>query len=298
MLLVKASLWEDLPMKLSIFTVATPDMTPDRLAASVQKAGLEGIEWRYKEVPQSIKGDQPSFWGNNLSTISPSGGDEQITYVRQLTEQFGLTTLSLTPYLTVADVQGTEEVLQAAKKLGAHHIRLGSTPYDGSRTHGELFEKTVTYLKNVEPLCKQYGIKGLIETHHGTITASASAARQVVNICNPEYVGVLYDPGNMVYEGYENYRMGMEILGPYLAHVHVKNAGWRSTLEHETDGSVKWKTDWMPMKQGMVPWKQIVDDLKFVGYDGYLGLEDFSLQYNSDEMLRQFADYMKSLLEN
>jgi sugar phosphate isomerase/epimerase len=298
MLLIKASFKEEIKMKLSIFTVATPDMTPDRLAAAAQSAGLEGIEWRYKEVPQSIKGDKPSFWGNNLSTIAPSGEDEQITYFRQLTEQYGLTTLSLTPYLTAGDVQGTEEVLQAAKKLGAKYIRLGSTAYDRSRTHNELFEQTVTYLTNVEPLCKQYGIKGLIETHHGTITASASAARQAVNSLNPEYVGILYDPGNMVYEGYENYRMGMEILGPYLAHVHVKNAGWTSTKEHETDGSVKWKTDWMPMKQGMVPWKLILDDLKFVGYDGYLGLEDFSLQYSSPEMLHQFADYMKSLLEN
>jgi sugar phosphate isomerase/epimerase len=285
-------------MKLSIFTVATPDLTPDRLVAAAQNAGIEGIEWRYKEVPQSIKVDKPSFWGNNLSTISPSGGDEQLTYFRQLTEQAGLITLSLTPYLTAGDVQGTEEVLQAAKKIGAKYIRLGSTAYDRTRTHHDLYDQTVTYLKNVEPLCKQYGIKGLIETHHGTITASASAARQVVDTLNPDYVGILYDPGNMVYEGYENYRMGMEILGPYLAHVHVKNAGWTPGLSHESDGSVIWKTDWMPMKQGMVPWKLILDDLKFVGYEGYLGLEDFSQQFGSEEMLQQFADYMKSLLEN
>jgi sugar phosphate isomerase/epimerase len=46
----------------------------------------------------------------------------------------------------------------------------------------------------------------------------------------------------------------------------------------------------------MVPWKLIIDDLKFVGYDGYLGLEDFSLEYKSPEMLGQFVAYMRSLL--
>ncbi|GIX08239.1 MAG: hypothetical protein KatS3mg115_2642 [Candidatus Poribacteria bacterium] len=42
----------------------------------------------------------------------------------------------------------------------------------------------------------------------------------------PEQVGVIHDAGNMVHEGFENYQMGCELLGPYLAHVHVKNAAW------------------------------------------------------------------------
>ena len=37
-------------------------------------------------------------------------------------------------------------------------------------------------------------------------------------------LGIIHDVGNMVYEGYERYEMGLSILGPYLAHVHVKSA--------------------------------------------------------------------------
>jgi sugar phosphate isomerase/epimerase len=283
-------------MKLSIFTVATPDLTPEQLALAAKEAGIDGIEWRYKDVPESIRNDKPSFWGNNRSTILPDGGDDHLVHFKQVTELNGLKILSLTPYLTAGDVEGTEKVLIAAQKLGVPFIRIGSTTYDRTRTYNELFEHTMTYLKNVEPLCKRYGIKGLIETHHGTITASASAARHVVEPFNPDHIGVLYDPGNMVHEGFENYRMGMELLGPYLAHVHVKNAGWVPTLEHESDGSVQWEASWKPIKQGIVPWKLVIDDLKFVGYDGYLGLEDFSLEYETPEMLRQFVAYMRSLL--
>lgn len=283
-------------MKLSVFTVATPDLTPEKLAVTAKEAGIDGIEWRYKEVPEAIRGDKPSFWGNNRSTISPDGGDEHLAHFKQVTEANGLTLLSVTPYLTAGDVEGTEKVLVAAQKLGAKFIRIGSTSYDRTHTYQELYEQTQIYLKNVEPLCKQYGIKGLIETHHGTITASASAARHMVDSFNPDQIGVLYDPGNMVHEGFENYRMGMELLGPYLAHVHIKNAGWLPTSELESDGSILWKADWKPMKAGMVPWKLILEDLKFVGYDGYLGLEDFSLEYDSREMLIQFVTYMRSLL--
>jgi sugar phosphate isomerase/epimerase len=283
-------------MKLSIFTVATPDLTPEQLAASAQKAGLDGIEWRYKEVPEGLRNETPSFWGNNLCSITPGGGDEHLAHFKNVAERYGLTSLSVTPYLTAGDVEGTEKVLAAANKIGAKFIRLGGAIYNRTRSYRELFAESQAYFKNVEPLCKQYGIKGLIETHHGTIIASASAAYRLCEKFDPDYIGVLYDPGNMVYEGFENYRMGLEILGPYLAHVHIKNGGWLQTSELEADGSLKWKSDSMPLKQGMVPWKQVLDDLKFVDYNGYLGLEDFSKEYSSDEMLQQFANYIRELM--
>ncbi|MDB5052460.1 MAG: Xylose isomerase domain protein barrel [Bacilli bacterium] len=282
-------------MKLSIFTVATPDFTPEQLAASAQKAGLNSIEWRYKEVPKELKDDKPSFWGNNRCSITPDGGDEHYAQFKKITEQYGLTSLSVTPYLTAGDVEGTEKVLYAAQKIGAQFIRIGGASYDRKRTHRELFEQSLAYMTEVQPLCKRYGIKGLLETHHGTIAASASAAYQLCAKFDPDYIGVLYDPGNMVHEGFENYRMGMEILGPYLAHVHIKNAVWLQTPDLETDGSTKWKAVWKPLLQGIVPWKQVLEDLEFVGYDGYLGLEDFSGEYASDEMMQRFADYIRSL---
>jgi hypothetical protein len=34
-----------------------------------------------------------------------------------------------------------------------------------------------------------------------------------------------------------------------------------------------------------------------VGYVGYLGLEDFSSPYDTSEMLKQFAEYMRELIE-
>jgi sugar phosphate isomerase/epimerase len=157
-----------------------------------------------------------------------------------------------------------------------------------------LFAKEIAYLREAELLCRQYGVKGLIETHHVTIAASASAAYRLVEGFNPDHIGVLYDPGNMVYEGFENYRMGMELLGPYLAHVHVKNAVWRQTGAAE-DGAARWAGGWSPIKQGIVPWKQVIEDLRAVRYDGYLGVEDFSGELSSDDMLQSFADYMRSL---
>lgn len=283
-------------MKFSVFTVATPELTPEELAAAAREAGIDAIEWRYKDAPANAEELQPSFWGNNRCTLQPSGGDAMIQRFGQAAIAEGLKTLSVTPYLTVGDLEGTEQVLKAASRIGAPFIRLGVSGYDRSRPFGELFELTRSYLKDAEALCEKYGVKGLVETHHNTIAPSASAAYRLCEGLNPNFIGVLYDPGNMVYEGYENYRMGLELLGPYLAHVHVKNAAW-VTDGHAPDGSVRWKADWSGVKDGVVPWKQVIEDLKAVGYEGYLGVEDFSGQYaESASMLRHFTEYMNTLL--
>lgn len=283
-------------MKLSVFTVATPELTPEELAAAAREAGIDAIEWRYKDAPEGAAQMKPSFWGNNRSTLLPSEGDAMIDRLRQAAEANGVKSLSVTPYLTAGDLAATEQVLKAAQRIGASTIRLGVPGYDRSRPFGELFELARAYLRDAQPLCAKYGVKGLIETHHNTIAASASAAYRLVEGRDPYHIGVLYDPGNMVHEGYENYRMGLELLGPYLAHVHIKNAGWRQEGIAE-DGSKAWKVDWLGLKEGSVPWKQVIEDLQAVGYDGYLGIEDFSGQFeHSAEMLRHFSGYMKGLL--
>ena len=73
-------------------------------------------------------------------------------------------------------------------------------------------------------LAKKYRIKIAFHIHHGTIIPSASAAFRFISNFSPEYMGVIYDPGNMVFEGYENFRLGLDLLGKYIFHVHVKNA--------------------------------------------------------------------------
>lgn len=282
-------------MKLSVFTVVTPDLTPEELAAEAKAAGLDGIEWRFKEIPEEAAEEAPSFWRRNLCSIRPDSPPEEWLRFRRITEGNGLQAVAVNPYLNVEDLQSTERAFQAAHTLGAGMIRVGVPAYDKSVPYPVLFEKTVAYLRVVESLAQTYGVKGLVETHHNTIAASASAAYRLVSHCDPERIGVLFDPGNMVYEGFENLRMGMELLGPYLAHVHIKNAGWTRKGVRE-DGTAAWHADWFPLNEGNIDYRSVIGDLKAVGYNGYLGLEDFSGQYESRELLHVFAKRMRELL--
>ena len=283
-------------MKLSVFTVATPELAPEELAAAAKEAGLHGVEWRYTEVSEEARAQAPSYWGNNRCTIAPSKGLEEVERFKRAALDNALEVVSITPYLRAGDLAATEKVLEAARHAGAAMIRLGVPGYDRSRPLGELLEEGRAYLREAQQLCRKYGIKGVVEIHHGTIAASASGARRLVEGLDPEWVGVLFDPGNMIHEGVENYRLALEALGPYLAHVHVKNAGWRSVETNEA-GEAVWKCEWLGLKEGAVPWRQVLADLLAVGYDGYLGVEDFSGQFaESPAMLRHFSEYIGGLL--
>jgi sugar phosphate isomerase/epimerase len=205
-----------------------------------------------------------------------------------------LTTIALTPYLTCGDIPATELAMKHAHRLGASLVRVGVPWYNRNENYNHMFAQAITYLEVVEDLAKKYNVKALVETHHMTIAASASLAHRLVQRFNPNYVGVLFDPGNMVYEGFENYRMGLELLGEHLAHVHIKNAGW---FQSEGDRDKLWSARAMPMDQGMVDWKQVLHDLKSVGYTGWYGVEDFSGLHSSKEMLVFYTKWFKALLE-
>jgi sugar phosphate isomerase/epimerase len=279
-------------MKLSVFTVMTPDLTKEELISAAAAAGISGLEWRYAPISTEVAGQKPSYWGNNLSTIIPGTSDEDLDKLREKVERHGLKSISVTPYLTCGDVSGTEKVMQIAKKLDAGFIRVGVPRSGGSKNYNDLYKEALDYLHHVQELSQQYGIQGLVEIHHETIAPSAGLAHRLVSHFDPRHIGVLHDAGNMVYEGFENYRMGLELLGPYLAHVHVKNAGWERNGQTQ-DGIEVWNCKWMPLHQGSVNWKLMLRELQAAGYDGYLGFEDFSGHLDTVSSLSYFGQMVK-----
>ncbi|MGN8646049.1 sugar phosphate isomerase/epimerase family protein [Gracilibacillus sp. HCP3S3_G5_1] len=280
-------------MKLSVFSVMTPDLNPEELIDELKQLGFDGVEWRYKEIPTELTKDPISFWGNNKCTLTPDISEKAIKQLKTKSDVDNIEVVSITPYLTSGDLTETEQVLKVAKAFGASFIRLGVPRYNRSENFHTLFEDCKRYLVECEKLCKNYGIKGLVETHHQTIAASASAAYRLVEGLDPEAIGVLFDPGNMVHEGYENHRMGMEMLGPYLAHVHVKNAKW---IKDNASNSNQWKVAWELIDEGIVDWDQVIDDLKAVNYEGYIGLEDFSARKETKAILKYNIDWLKNRL--
>ncbi|MCS7055771.1 MAG: sugar phosphate isomerase/epimerase, partial [Thermoflexales bacterium] len=137
-------------------------------------------------------------------------------------------------------------------------------------------------------------LKALIEMHMNTILPSASACAAFVQGFDPNYVGVIYDCGNLVFEGYEQYRLGLEVLGLHLAHVHLKSARWEA-VGTRADGSTEWRAVFAPLKSGSVDVRRLVDALRAVGYDGWIAFEDFSTELPLAQRIRDNLNYVRSL---
>jgi sugar phosphate isomerase/epimerase len=277
-------------MKLAVFTVMLPDLTPEEAVQELRTAGYQGVEWRVTHTPPERQAEPPSFWGNNLCTLAPTEADARRG--RALAEAAGLQVISLGTYLKVGDLIATEEAMRLAQLAGSPHIRLGVGRPSPETTYSELFATTKAYLTEVEGLARHYRVKGLIETHPNTICPSASLAHRLVSTFDPDCLGVIYDAGNMVYEGFEDYRIGLELLGPYLAHVHLKNAAFA-----RPEGGGVWSPYTSPLEDGVVDFPKFFSALRAVGYNGWFGLEDFSAVRPSREMLRHDLAFIQEMFQ-
>ncbi len=275
-------------MRVGVFTVGLPDLTPEEAVREIQSAGYDGIEWRVTRVPDEVRGEQPSFWRNNLCTLEPT--EEDARRARALSDSAGLAIVGLGTYIAVGDLAATQEAMRFARVAGASQIRVGVGDLRGS-TYAERFAVARRFLEGVEALAGENGVKALVEIHHGTICPSASLAHRLVSGFDPGAVGVIFDPGNMAREGFEDYRIGVELLGPHLAHVHLKNAAF---ARPEADGV--WEPRWAPLEDGVVDFDELFAALREAGYDGWLVVEDFSTPRGREALGRNLG-FVRNLLQ-
>lgn len=289
-------------MKLAVYTVSLPEYNIEESVALIKEMGYDAVEWRVDSTaglprsmfPENIDEYAFRYWLDNKSTLNVADIKNECLKAKELCDEAGITIVNLATTLRGDDAT-LEAVLEAASAIGCKTIRGPLTPYNPALSYQEQFEECRAYLKHCEPMLKKYGVKMLIETHHGMLITSASSAMRVLDGFDPDYFGLIYDPGNMVYEGYENYQMGFEMLGKYLAHVHVKNA---ALVPGEKDeyGATKYVQSWVPLKEGSANLKAMITALVKVGYDGALSVEDFSNEKPTREKLEENIAYLKQLL--
>lgn len=274
-------------MKLAAFTVMLPRLTPEDAVRELSAAGYHGVEWRVARVPEEVKNDAPSFWGNNLCTFEPT--QEAAKRARALSEAAGLGTPNIGSYIGLGETDKVRAAIEFAKTLGSPSFRVGFGNFEGR--YIKHFADAKAFLADVIVLAKEAGLKPLVEIHHRTIVPSASLTHRLVSNFSSDDVGVIHDAGNMAHEGFEDYRLGLELLGDYLSEVHVKNAAF------VPEDKGVWQGQWAPLKSGVVDFRALFRALKSVGYDGWLVLEDFSGALPGPEALRSGYQFIHEIWE-
>ncbi|MER7694503.1 sugar phosphate isomerase/epimerase [Streptomyces sp. NPDC097610] len=277
-------------MKYSYATVSLYDLTPEQAVEELRRAGYQGVEWRVGDAPHAMRSSASRFLTGNLCTLEPGMRDSG--RISRLCADAGLAVVGLGPYLEVADLDGLEQMVAMALELGAPQVRIQAPRADTAGfDYPGLVRSTKAFLAAGERLGRAAGVRIVLETHQNTIAPSASLAAQLVSSFDPAAIGVIYDFGNLVWEGYEQHRMALEILGPYLHHVHLKNA----SASRDTDGG--WRYAWSALDDGLVDVPAALRALTEAGYDGWISIEDLSTVRSPSETLRHNARVLAALPE-
>ena len=277
-------------MKFSVFTASTPDWEPARAASVLAGQGWDGIEWR---VTDQADAPEPGFWAGNRATWPLTGLEAGLPEIARITRDAGLEFSAIGGYVPSADRPNVARLLAATAALGAGRVRV-TMPAVGSGDYRDLFDATRRDLEWVAGEAARHGVTALVELHHRTIVASASAAVRLVDGLDPAHVGVIHDIGNLVIEGQEDSLAGFQMLGPYLAHVHVKNVAWRP-VGHSADGSTTWTADWATLRGGQADIRGYLTTLHRHGYDGWVTVEDFSTELPLAERTRANLAYLRDI---
>ena len=110
-------------LKLGVFTVMLPELTPEEAAKALQESGYAGVEWRMT-TPSEKRNDPPSFWGNNRCTLTPTAEDAR--RAKALAARHHLATPNLGSYVPVGDLAAAEAAMNFAKLAGIPSVRVGS----------------------------------------------------------------------------------------------------------------------------------------------------------------------------
>src|SRR5690606_37301850 len=188
------------PVRIAVCTVSLPEWTPEEAVAEVAALGFDGIEWRVADDPATD--DPPDFWRGNRCTLPASSLARDAPRIRELTRDAGLEVPAIGPYARCDDLDAVERLMRGAAALGAPRMRV-QVGAPGPEGYRETFARRRDEFRAVADLALQHGVQALLELHHQTIIASASAAARFLDGIDPRAVGVIHDVGNMLREGYE-----------------------------------------------------------------------------------------------
>ncbi len=142
-------------------------------------------------------------------------------------------------------------------------------------------------LATMVDLCAEAGVRAVYQVHHGSLIPSASAAFGLVNGLDPAAVGVMLDPGNQNFEGYERPQLAVGLLGEYLRAVGVKDSARGRDASAGAEPGKGWWRSWTTLDEGETDWHEMLGRLHEADFSGTFVFMPFYNQDDPDEMTRK-----------
>jgi len=188
--------------------------------------------------------------------------------VRQLGDQ-GLAVPMLTTAITGASEPHAEAIMAAAAGLGIRNLKLGYWPYRPFGQIHALLDDARRAMDGIEEMARKHDGRACIHSHSGNcLSAEAGNTYLILQGRDPRNVGAYLDPGHMTLEGGgSGWMQGIDLLQHFVSMVAVKSFGHFPERNPETN-DVRWRDRMVPLREGIVRWREVFDCLKKLGWDG------------------------------
>lgn len=180
---------------------------------------------------------------------------------------------------TYDDAEGVfRSVLNVGQIIGAKaytfhaQARLKQSVYIDPKFVGERMSK-------LGEISREYGIKLCLENVHWATFDSPDFFRKMKPYA--QNIGTVLDIKQARQSGYD-WREYIDVMGESIANVHVSDV---------KDGKITM------VGKGEFPFKELVERLKDVGYDGPLIIEQYAGNYDSVDEVAESVEYLKNTLE-
>jgi sugar phosphate isomerase/epimerase len=217
------------------------------------------------------------FQGVDL-TVRPGGHVLPDNVGRDLPEavrilgDLGLSVPMITTGIVSADGDA-EAIMAAAAASGIRELKLGYWPYRPfGGIHAQL-DAARAEMDGIEAVARKHGVRASIHSHsENCLSAEAGNIYLILKDRDPIHAGAFLDPGHMTLEGGgRGWMQGIDLLQEYVSMVAVKSFGHFPERDGAS-GETVWRHKMVPLRDGIVRWREVFACLRQLGWDGILTL--------------------------
>ena len=201
---------------------------------------------------------------------------------------YALTPVSVSGHSDLAQPAGVEHFktrIDFAVALGVTIINTGTghtvSPADEARFFAHMTETIIPY-------AAARGVKIALETHGG-LTGTAEDCWQTLQKLDSAWVGINYDPANVLYYRGVRPEIDLHKIAPHVIHFHLKDQHGGQNVD-----------DFPPLGEGDIDFAVLVDELRQVNYTGPFSIELETKGINDpateDEIRRNCRQFTEKLI--
>jgi sugar phosphate isomerase/epimerase len=165
-------------------------------------------------------------------------------------------------------------------------------------------ERVIPYWKETARMCKQAGVRVAIEMHPNFVVYNPETMLRLRDVAKGT-IGCNFDPSHMFWQQVD-IPSAIRALGDCIYHVHAKDCGidqQNTNVNGVLDAKVytkeiqrSWIFRTVGYGHGESVWRDIVSNLRLVGYDHVISIEHEDSLMSGDEGLKKAIAFLKGVV--